>query len=87
VILRLATILSLMAGLGACSVFGGGDSGPTVVSANPTAVTLRFKQGDMDKATARAQTLCAQHGATARMLQVNPDGDERIGNFECVPRM
>jgi hypothetical protein len=69
---------------GGCSTFS--DDDPTVVSASPSAVTLRFKEGNLGEATRRAGELCAVHGLIARMQRVSPaEGDSQIGNFDCIP--
>lgn len=55
-----------------------------VTSATPDAVTLRFREGDLNKATARAQAHCSQTGRTAEMVSVWPADGESMGTFRCV---
>lgn len=68
--------------VGGCAVF---RPEPRVVSSTPAAVTLRYTEGDLDKATARAQELCAVHGRNAQLLQVTPsESNNRIAQYNCV---
>ena len=63
-------------------------SGTTeVVENSPTAVTVKFGGfgTDIDDAKQVAQKVCASHGKTARLRQVNDEGIGRhFGHFDCV---
>lgn len=67
----------------ACTSFGGDDT--AVVSSSLQSATIRFNEGELDAATARAQELCTTHHRSAQLRTVTPgQGNERIGAFDCV---
>lgn len=77
-----AALLFAVAG---CNTLGIGGSEAAIVTATPTQVTVNFKEGDLDSATARARDHCAGYGRTARLERVAPgDGSKRIAVFNCV---
>lgn len=76
----LATALAAAA-LGGCMTPA---TNTVVVSANPNDVTIRFREGYLPDATARANELCGAHGRTAQFQRVDPVGNERLGIFRCV---
>lgn len=79
----IAFVLAIATAAAGCSTFAGDDT--SVVSSNPNSVTLKFREGHLEQATDRAQSLCAGQGRSARLQSVSPTGDNRrIGSFECI---
>lgn len=70
------------AALGACTTTP--STNTAVVSANSSDVTIRFREGYLPDATARANELCGGYARTAQLQRVDPVGDERLGIFNCV---
>jgi hypothetical protein len=61
----------------------GGDE-YVVTSATPDAITLRFREGDLNKATARAKAHCAETNRVSEMVNVMPSDRNSLGSFRCV---
>lgn len=64
------------------SMFGEDDY--VVTSATPDAITLRFREGDLNKATARAQAHCRETQRTAEMVNILPSDGHSVGSFRCT---
>jgi hypothetical protein len=77
-----AALLFVSACANGVGMFGKDDY--VVTSATPDAVTLRFREGDLNKATARAQAHCSQTGRTAEMVNVSPAEGVSMGTFRCA---
>lgn len=65
-------------------VLGVGEDAYVVTSATPDAITLRFREGNLNKATARAEAHCKETYRTARMENVMPNDGFSLGSFRCV---
>jgi hypothetical protein len=77
-----AALAALM--LAACGTFGGGGD-VSIVSASPTAVTVKYDEGALEKAQEQASNHCGSHARRSVLNRVTPgEGDERIGIFDCV---
>jgi hypothetical protein len=74
------TVLSVM--VSGCSMFGNND--PVVVASTPSSVAIRFQQGDLPAAEARAASMCQQYGRVSRLETTTPSrGKNSIANFDC----
>ena len=76
--------IALLCGLLAVTACSGTTE---VVENSPTAVTVKFGGfgTDIDDAKQVAEKVCASHGKTARLRQVNDEGIGRhFGHFDCV---
>ena len=78
----IAALLCVSGCANGVGMFGKDDY--VVTSATPEAVTIRFREGDLNKATARAQAHCNQTGRTAEMVNISPADGESLGSFRCV---
>ena len=76
-----AAFLSVSACAGGTGI--GGDE-YVITSATPDAITLRFREGDLNKATARAQAHCAETSRVSEMVNVMPSDGNSLGSFRCV---
>ena len=82
-LVRLLVLAALLVTAAGCSLFRGEEM--SVVSATSDQATIRFRAGELDQATSRAQQLCAAHARTARLDRVTGgEGSEQIGYFSCV---
>lgn len=81
----IAMVMSI-ALMGGCSTFRDvtGQRDYTVTSANPTSITIRFREGELSQAQSRADAHCTQYRRTAVMQNVSPDGGQSVGVFNCV---
>ena len=61
-----------------------GEDAYVVTSASPDAITLRFREGDLNKATARAQAHCQTTQRKAEMVNVMPSDGYSLGSFRCT---
>lgn len=68
--------------LASCGLVGG--SKPSVVSSNPQGVTIKFNEGGIEDATAKANDICHVHNRNAVLQRVTPQGEKkRIASFDC----
>lgn len=87
-IMRVFPILTVgflaLAGATACSTFESiGEDDYVVTSATPDAITLRFREGNLNVATGRADAHCAGTSRKATMVNVMPSGDYSAASFRC----
>ena len=77
------TVLAILAPLpllAACA-----SAGPSVVSSSPQGVMVKFKEGQVDAATQKANDICRTQKRDAKLHNITPQGKEtRIGNFDCL---
>ena len=78
----IAALLCVSGCANGVGLFGKDDY--VVTSATPDAVTLRFRESDLNKATARAQAHCGETRRTAEMVNVTPADGQSLGSFRCV---
>ncbi|RZL29542.1 MAG: hypothetical protein EOP64_00635 [Sphingomonas sp.] len=68
--------------LASCGLVG--STKPSVISSSPQGVTIKFKEGEIDNATAKANDICRVQGRTAMLQRVTPqDERKRIASFDC----
>lgn len=80
----LFTAFLSVAGATACSTLGSiGEDDYVVTSATPDAITLRFREGNLNKATERAAAHCAGSSRQAKTMNVMPSGDYSVAAFQC----
>ena len=76
--------LSALASLSACSSMRGMVEDEYVVTAaTPDNITLRFREGNLNKATERADAHCKDTSRLAHMTSVTPDGGHSLASFRC----
>jgi predicted small secreted protein len=74
-----------IASVSACSTMNSvGEDAYVVTSATPDAITLRFREGDLNKATARAEAHCKETNRLAQMVNVMPADGYSMGSFRCM---
>lgn len=61
-----------------------GSNSPAVMSAGPTAISLKFPVGSFDDARKAARKHCQDHNQAARLVQAAEADDETItASFSC----
>ncbi len=71
--------------VGACStVRSMTEDDYVVTSATPDAITLRFREGNLNKAEARAASHCQTTNRISKLETVSPDGGYSVANFRCT---
>jgi hypothetical protein len=82
-----AACLAGLAAVSGCAngkMIGIGEDDYVVTSATPDSITLRFREGNLDKATARALAHCRTTNRTAEMVNLAPEKGFSVGAFRCV---
>lgn len=83
----LAGCVSALTAISGCAngrVIGFGEDAYVVTSATPDSITLRFREGDLNKATGRAQAHCQETHRSAEMVNVMPADGYSMGTFRCA---
>ena len=80
----IAASLAAIVTVSACqSIRTMGEDDYVVTSATPDSITLRFREGDLNKATARAEAHCKETNRMASMINVMPDNNYSLASFRC----
>jgi hypothetical protein len=80
----MAGLVGLAAG-GCSTVQSLGEDEYVVTSATPDSITLRFREGNLNKATERAAAHCSATNRPAQMVNVSPADGYSVAAFRCGP--
>ena len=84
--MRLALPLAFVAVLAGCSTFRDltGQPDYVVTQASPTAITIRFEDGEFAQAQGRANAHCGQYQRAAVMGTMSPSDGDSVATFTCA---